>query len=136
MLQQEVKKELWQSWAELPPAAADPSAEPRRVLQPQPVTAAQGIAAERCLRPRAAAAAVDLLLGTAARGTLAGVLPADAAKMEPGKIVSFLTVTNACLKKMCLYLQVLCSISLMLCKSYLVPNSLPCNLNHSFSEKG
>ena len=66
-----VKKGLRWSWPEQPPAAAqgpDPA---------QPRTTGCGA--------QGAAAAAGLHLGTSARGTRAGVVPVDAAKLEPGR---------------------------------------------------
>lgn len=52
----------------------------------QPLTAALGTSAEH-REHQGEAAAAGLHLGTSARGTLAGAIPVDAAKMEPGRRV-------------------------------------------------
>lgn len=54
-----------------------------------PCTAAGGDGEEAVVEPgkAAAAAAAGLYPGTAARGTLPGTIPADTAKLEPGRRV-------------------------------------------------
>lgn len=85
MLQEGVKKGLQRSWTKLPPAAAL-SARPERPILPSPSPQLRALAVERRECQEEAAAAV-LHLGTSARGTLAGAIPVDAAKLEPGRRV-------------------------------------------------